>query len=276
GRLATVYCPQEQVRTQLFMMIPPEAEDWARENEVPLPPVAYDSSYGPPVSGGPVSITRPTPYSYVSGDVAIEGSAYFPTSTRVNTTEVISGTETITRTETVQVSNFRLYRTAVGQGLDPASWTQIGFDHDQPRSGGTLDFWNTRAFADGLYTVQLTAVGWDSNSQRATVQVYVDNVAPAVTITYPYPEQMYELGGDSWLNIQADASDNITVERVEFFINGQLIESSRSTFNVRWMREDAGLANDEEREVELYAVAYDAAGNRTQSEPVRIRVRGRE
>ncbi len=276
GRLATVYCPPEQVQTQVFMIFPPEAEDWARASNLPLPPISYDSSYGPSTEGGPVSILAPAPYGYVSGSVIIEGNAYFPSTPVVNTTEVVSGTETLYQTETSYVSNFRLYRVAVGQGLDPTAWIQIGPDHFQTRSNATLETWNTRGFTDGLYTLLLSAVGWDDSVQRSTVQVYVDNVAPEVEITYPYPGEAYELGGDSWLNIQAEATDNITMDRVEFYINGQMIESSRSTFNVRWMREEAGLADGEEREVEVYAVAFDAAGNRTQSEPMRILVRARE
>ncbi|MDQ4076087.1 MAG: transglycosylase domain-containing protein [Chloroflexota bacterium] len=300
GRLATVYCPPELIRTEVFMMIPPEAEDWARANNIPLPPTVYDSSHVPTAGEGPIVILNPLPYTYVSGTVAIEGNAYLPVrflevpivdstedeedrelasptpiSTPTEGADDEEDTVELPQTRIIEVSDFRLYYIEVGQGLDPAAWTRVGPEHTEPRSNSALEFWDTRGFEDGLYTVQLTVVGQDDSVQRASTQVYVDNVAPEVRITYPYPDTVHELGGDSWLNIQAQASDNITMDQVEFYINDRLIGSSHSTFNVRWMRDDAGLADDEEREIELYAVAIDAAGNRTQSEPIRIRVVGR-
>ncbi|MBA3533780.1 MAG: transglycosylase domain-containing protein [Ardenticatenales bacterium] len=269
GRLATVYCPPNQVRTQVYMMVPPEAEDWARASDIPLPPTAYDSSR-PNAAGGPVSISRPAPYGYISGAASIDGNAYIPTTTRQM---VITSTDNPTGTvQNIQIDNFQLYRIQVGQGLDPTSWTQIGPDHYEPRNNQTLEFWDTRRFADGLYTIQLIVLDTNGRVQRALAQVTVDNVAPTVSISYPYPNEVYELGGDSWLNIQAEVNDNIAIDRVEFYVNGELYESSSSSFNVRWVAEDANLTPGEERQLELWAVAVDAAGNRTQSEKLNIRV----
>lgn len=280
GQLATVYCPTNLIRTDVFMMVPPEAEDWARSNEIPLPPVAYDSSRGP-VAGGPVSITNPPPYGYVSGFVSIDGNAVIENATRLipvptapvtGTNQVWSSTGFITE----NVSNFQLYRVQVGQGLDPASWIQIGPDHYNSGQNMTLESWNTAGFADGLYTIQLIALASDNSIQRAAVQVTVDNNPPTVELTYPYADEVYELGGDSWLNFQADATDNLAMDKVEFYVNGNYFDSSSSTFNVRWTLENAELAEDEEREVEIWAIAIDAAGNRTESERIRFRVRERE
>ena len=251
GRLATIYCPPEEVKTEVFIMIPPEAEDWARQSHIPLPPVAYDSSRGP-VSGGPVSIISPTAYSYVHDMVSIEGSAV------------------------IEQGHFQLYRVQVGQGLDPASWIQIGPDHYNTGRDMWLEAWNTYGFANGLYTLQLTVLKSDNSTERAAVQVTVDNTAPEVEVTYPYQDELYELGGDSWLNFQADASDNIAMGQVEFYVNGVLFDSSSSTFNVRWTLDNANLAPGEERELDIWAVAEDAAGNRTQSESVRIYVKQRD
>jgi penicillin-binding protein 1C len=276
GRLATIYCPESEVREQVFMMVPPEAEDWARQNDMPLPPVAYDASYGPAVGGGPISIERPAAYGYVRDITPIEGSA-FVSSIRAQT--FITSTDNPTGTWTSnEVSNFRLYRVQFGQGLDPSSWIQIGPDHYETRRNQNLEFWDTRGFADGLYTLQLIVLSRNGNQQVATVQATIDNTPPTVEITYPYADTDYELGGDSWLNVQANATDNITLDRVEFYVNGQLFNTARSTYNVRWTMEDAQppIPEGEERELELYAVAYDAAGNRTESERIRVLVRHRE
>lgn len=276
GRLATVYCPNNQVREQVFMMMPPEAEDWARQQEIPLPPVTYDASYGPSTDGGPISINSPAAYNYVRDIFTIEGSAWVPsisTSTYITTTQFPSGTWTSN-----EISNFQLYRVQFGQGLDPASWIQIGPDHYNTRRNERLESWDTRGFADGLYSLQLVVVKRDGRSEVATVQATIDNTPPAVEITFPYADTEHELGGDSWVVVQAEATDNITLDRVEFYVNQELFDTARSTYNVRWTLEDAQppLAEGEERDLDLYAVAFDAAGNRTESEHLRIRVRQRE
>jgi penicillin-binding protein 1C len=270
--LATVHCPSNLIRNEVFMMIPPEAEDWARSSDIPRPPTAYDSSHGP-VAGGDVSITNPAPYSYVRGNVSLDGNAFVPLreQRRVVTTDQGSSFEI-----TESVSTFRLYRVQVGEGLDPPEWIQIGPDHLNYGRKIHLESWNTYNFADGLYTVQLTAVEWNDNVQRSAIQVTIDNSPPTVELTYPYPNQLYELGGDSWLNFQADASDNIAIDKVEFYVNGNFFDSSSSSFNVRWALEDANLAEGEEQQAEIWAVAVDAAGNRTESQRIRIRVKKRE
>lgn len=274
GRLATVYCPPAQTRVQVFMMIPPEAEDWARSENIPLPPVAYDATYGP-VAGGPVAITNPAPYGYVRGTVTIQGNASVPPIVQevVTPTIPISGTEAL---PPEPLTNFQLYRVQVGQGLDPSSWINIGPDHLESRSNETLEFWNTTGFANGLYTLQLTVLKLDGTVQRSAVQVYVDNTAPTIALTYPYADQTYELGGDSWLNFQAEAEDNIAMDKVEFYVNGRFFDSSSSSFNVRWTLENAGLSDGQEREIEVWAVAVDAAGNRKESERIRFRVRQKD
>jgi penicillin-binding protein 1C len=282
GQLATVYCPPDQVRTQVFMLIPPEAEDWARSSNIPRPPIEYDPSYGP-VAGGPISISSPAPYGFVRGSVSIEGNAYIEGESQTITQIVTTQTETGTITSTVEVpidpatvtSSFQLYRVQVGAGLDPASWVQIGPDHFEQKRGGLLEAWNTGGFADGIYTLQLLVLKADGSIERASSQVTLDNTRPTVELVYPYTDQTYELGGDSWLNLQAQASDNIALDSVEFYINGRYYEESSSALSVRWTAEAANLAPGESRTLEIYAVAVDSAGNRTQSDTIRVTVVGK-
>lgn len=279
GQLATVYCPPDQVQTRVYMLIPPEAEDWARSANVPRPPIEYDPSYGP-VAGGPISISSPQPYGYVRGTVNIEGNAYLEggTTTQIITTQ----TETGTITSTVEVpidpttgGAFQLYRVQVGSGLDPASWVQIGPDHPEQKRGELLEVWNTGGFGDGIYTLQLLVLKADGTIERASSQVTLDNTRPTVELVYPYADQSYDLGGDSWLNLQAQASDNIALDRVEFYVNGRYYDASSSALSVRWTAEAANLARGESRTLEIYVVAVDSAGNRTQSDPIRVTVVGK-
>lgn len=250
GKLATVYCPPDQVEERVYTIYPPEAMDWVRENELPVPPNEYDTSFGPVTNPGAIGIAWPAPYAYVGGVVPITGTA--------------------------RADGFQLYRIAIGQGLDPASWIQVGPDHPQQRENSILEFWDT-AGMEGLYTVQLTVLKNDGNAERSTVQVTVDNTAPQVKITYPFADQVYTLGQDEWVNIQADAQDNIAMQKVEFYVDGQKFdESTVAPFNRKWtLDHEAALSPGQTREHELYVVAIDQAGNRTQSEPVKIKVRGK-
>lgn len=252
GKLATVYCPPDQVEEKTFMVVPQEAMDWARANNVPLPPTEYDSTFGPSEGGSNIAIQSPQPYGYVSGVVEVKGTA---------------------RAEPADM--FQLYRVELGEGLDPASWIQIGPDHTEQVSDNTLEYLDTSNLQEGLYTLQLTVLHNDGTAERSSIQITVDKTAPQVQITYPYPDQEYVLGGDEWINIQADAQDNFAMQRVDFFIDGNKFESSTvAPFNKKWtLSNEAGLAPGQTREHEIRVIAVDAAGNETQSDAVRIRVR---
>lgn len=255
GKLATVYCPPEQTQEKVFMVVPQEARDWAENNDIPLPPTEYDTTYGPTEGGGNVAIQSPQPYGYISGMVPITGTA---------------------RAE--PPDRFELYRLELGQGLDPASWVQIGPDHREQVSNGILEYLDTESLQEGLYTLQLTVLYNDGTAERNTIQVTIDKTPPEVAITYPTPGQEYVLGDDEWVNIQADAKDNFAMKRVDFYVDGERFASSDlAPFNKKWtLRDEEGLAAGEEREHEIRVRAIDSAGNETESDPIRIKVRAEE
>ncbi len=209
GKLATVYTPPELVEERVYEIYPPEAADWVRENNIPQPPTEYDDAYGPPVASGPVAIMSPTPYQYVHGGVIITGNA--------------------------MIDNFALYRLEYGQGLNPTSWSQLGGDHNNQVDHGPLEFWDTANVPEGLYTLQLTAVRHDQTFQQAAVQVTVDNTPPAVTLLNPPDGKLYKMEADEWVNIQVEAVDNISMDRVEFYLDGNKInETTVAPYSIRW------------------------------------------
>ncbi len=209
GKLATVYTPPELVEERVYEIYPPEAADWARDNDIPQPPTEYDDAYGSPVAGGPVAIMNPTPYQYVSGGVVITGSA--------------------------MIDNFALYRLAFGQGLNPTEWTQLGGDHTSQVDRGPLEFWDTANVPEGLYTLQLTVVRNDQTFQQATVQVTVDNTPPEVTLLNPPDGKVYKMEADEWVNMQVEAVDNVSMDRVEFWLDGRKIdETTVAPYSTRW------------------------------------------
>jgi penicillin-binding protein 1C len=209
GKLATVYTPPELVEERVYEVYPAEADDWVRETAIPQPPTKYDDDHGMAAMGGPVSITGPIPYSYVSGGVVITGSA--------------------------MIDNFSLYRLEYGQGLNPETWSLLGGDHTNQVDNGPLEFWDTSALEEGLYTLQLTVMRGDQSFERAAIQVTVDNTPPIVSLLNPPDGKVYKQEADEWVNIQVDAVDNVSMDRVEFFLDGNKIgDATVAPYSLRW------------------------------------------
>ncbi len=213
GKLATVYTPPELIEERVYEVYPPVAQDWARENGIPQPPTEYDDSIGPAINAGPVAFINPRPYEYVKGGVVITGNA--------------------------TIDGFQLYRVEVGKGLNPAEWKQLGGDVTTPIEGAPLAFWDTAQEEEGLYTLQLTVVRGDQSFERRAIQVTVDNSAPTLEIINPEPETVYEYNPDpllnDWVNFQIDASDNLSMNRVEYYLDNRKIgETTVAPYTLRW------------------------------------------
>ncbi|HOU11670.1 MAG TPA: transglycosylase domain-containing protein [Anaerolineae bacterium] len=246
GKLATIYTPPELVEERVYMVLPPEAQDWINslpeEKRVDIPPTEYDTIYGPNQAQAEVAVISPTAYSYVRGVVPITGNA--------------------------RGGNFAFFRLVFGKGLNPTEWRQIGPDHGNQVDNNILEFFDTTGLEDGLYTLQLQVVGQDQGVRQATMQFTVDNTPPKVDLTYPVEGSEYTYGVDEWVNINAEVNDNYAVARVDFF-KGDETEPFKfrtiAPFNVNWTLGGPG-------EYQFRVVVYDAAGNKTETEPVKIRV----
>ncbi|MFQ5611324.1 MAG: penicillin-binding protein [Anaerolineae bacterium] len=210
GKLAVTGCtPPELIEERVYEIYPPVARDWVKENNIPQPPHDYDDSCPGGVAAGPVAITFPRPYEYVGGGVVITGNA--------------------------RLDGFSLYRLAYGPGLNPTEWRLLGGDHSSPVDGGPLEFWDTAAVDEGLYTLQLTVARGDQSFEQHAVQVTVDNTPPEIEVLNPEPERIYVKEDDEWINIQVDAQDNFAMDRVEYYIdNLKIDESTVSPYNLRW------------------------------------------
>ncbi len=209
GKLATVYCPLDQVKDQVFPIYPPEAMDWVRENNIPQPPSEYDTTCRTPAQGGDIAITAPASYSAIRGVVTIVGNA--------------------------RVDNLDTYRLAFGKGMDPTQWTQIGGDHHERVDSGTLEQWDVSGL-DGLYTLKLTVVDRSGRPQEAVIQVIVDNTPPTIKIINPPNGAIYSPEKDEWVSIGVDAVDNASMGRVEFYVDGGYVGASTvAPFNKKWI-----------------------------------------
>ncbi len=208
GKLATVYCPPDQVQDKVFPIYPPEAADWIRENNIPQPPSEYEPSCRGVVQGGDVAITSPAAYSTIRGVVTIVGNT--------------------------RVDNLDVYRLSFGKGIDPTQWTQIGADRRERVDNGTLETWDVSGL-DGLYTLKLTVVDRSGRLREAAIQVIVDNQPPTVRFVNPANGAIYSPEKDEWVSIGVDANDNASMSRVEFYVDGAYIGASTvAPFNKKW------------------------------------------
>jgi hypothetical protein len=244
GRLATLNTPPELVESKVFVIYPEKAADWVRENELEQPPNEYDTIQTPDGEEGDAAITDPLPFQFVNGVVEITGSA--------------AG------------ENFAHYRLAYFAGLTPVDLQTIVEQAPEERRNDVLGTWDVSNL-NGLYTLLLTVVKSDGSFDEVSVPVTVDNTPPSAEILFPLPNQAI-FTDEEWVIIQAQVTDDISVERVEFFIDGAGVPFAISTvppFTEKWTIPGPGCHN-------FQVVGYDGAGNRTASQTVRVCIVSRE
>jgi len=207
GKLATPYCPPEDVEEKVFEIYPPEAQDWVRERGIPQPPQEYCDIHGPNLAKADVAIVEPKIFQVVSSTVPIIGNA--------------------------KPGGLQKYWLQFGEGMDPTSWLPIGPEHGHRVDNGILEHWNTQGL-NGLYILRLSVIA-GGNLRQAQVPVLVDNISPTVQILAPAPDQVFVMDKDEWINIQVDAQDNISMDRVEFFLDDHSLGySTVAPYTLRW------------------------------------------
>jgi Bacterial Ig domain len=132
--------------------------------------------------------------------------------------------------------------------------------------------WNTTSVSNGAASIYAKAFDAAGNSAQSTsVSVTVNNVvAPPPDTTPPSVSIASPIGGNvsGTVTISANASDNVGVTRVDFYVNGAL-NGSDSTAPYQYSWNTASVSNGT---ATIYAKAYDAAGNSTQSASVSVNV----
>ena len=118
--------------------------------------------------------------------------------------------------------------------MNPPSWTPISDERHDRVDNNVLGQWDVSKL-DGLYSLQLTVVGGSGSVQTSSVQVTVDNISPTIWIMNPWEDKVYIKETDEWVNIQADAQDNVSMDRVEFYLDNKPIGSSTvPPFTLKW------------------------------------------
>jgi membrane peptidoglycan carboxypeptidase len=232
GLLATVNTPPELVEEQVYLLVPPEAAQWAAQAGLPTPPEDYDLLLADTGTLTNLYFSSPPPFSYVSGQVLLKG--------------------------TVGGDDFAYYRLRYGQGLNPASWIQIGTDQTTPPQDDDLGLWDTTGL-NGLYVIQLLSVDDQQRVDTASLQLTVDNQPPEIAILFPLPDQEVRYSIGTPLTFRVEPVDNIGIARVDFNLNDRLLGTSRQPpYAYPWQ---ARLGSHT-----LRIEVFDLAGNQSQLE----------
>jgi membrane carboxypeptidase/penicillin-binding protein len=238
GRLATLSTPADLIETKVYIIYPERAADWVRENEIEQPPNEYDTISTPSGDGRDAAILFPQPFQFVNGEIEIRGSA--------------------------QGDNFSHYRLAYFSGLTPSDLQTIVERGVEPKRNSVLGTWDISNL-NGLYTLLLTVVRNDGSFEEISVPITVDNTPPTAEILFPLPGQTI-FTNEEWVIIQAQVNDDISIDRVEFFVDAAGVPFAISTvppYTEKWTIPGPGCHT-------FHIVAYDAAGNETTSPNVRI------
>lgn len=231
-QLATFNTPASLRSEFVYFIPPPEAMDWWRSNGQPLPPTEYDTLSRPEVLRA-VRILQPVDLSYVGGQVDVRGS--------------------------IELSSFQHYQLAYGEGVNPLEWFNIGPQQTEFAPGTSMGVWDTSVLG-GIYVLRLSVLLDDGSVDNAFAQVTVDNTPPVVTLAAGEPGQTFAWPRDSVIPIQATVTDNLAIERVEFYHNGILLGVDRDwPYGFEFTITRTGL--------EIFsAVAFDRVGNSSSAE----------
>lgn len=241
GRLATVETPIDQVIEQVYLIPPPEAQEWAERVNLPRPPEEYDDISEQIAGRSDARLHTPEMFEIVAGEVIVRGHAHS--------------------------QDFDFYRLQFGQGLNPDRWIQIGEDVERRVWGGILGQWDTTGLS-GLYTIQLLAVNQDGTVESAAVPVTVDNEQPSVTVTYPFSGQILSDRGRDRFLVEVRAADNVDLASVSLYVDGRLVKRLTEAPYLT----DLHLPGRGSHA--LWAVAEDSVGNTSQSAPLAFTVSG--
>jgi len=232
-QLATAYTPANLRLRSVFFIPPPAAQDWWRANNLPLPPREYDT-ISRPAALKAVQLFLPANFAYVGGVVDVRGAI------------------------DLSAQVLRSYQISYGQGLNPIQWLTIA-ESASYRDGTSLGQWDTRGL-DGIYTLQFSALFADGSRDSDFVQVTIDNQPPQVRLQVGESGQVFRYPLDRSISVLAEVSDNLALERVEFYHNGQLLGVDREwPYGFEFTITRAG-------EEVFTATAFDQVGNSASAE----------
>jgi membrane peptidoglycan carboxypeptidase len=227
--LATAFTPPELTEERVYLVVPEPAKNWASSAGLSTPPDAYDTIQAARPNSN-INISLPESFSILKGKVDIRGTA--------------------------DGDNFLFYRLIYGKGLNPHRWFAINDKLNTPVNDGLLANWDTSGL-EGLYVVQLQVVHLDQTIEMSTVAITVDNTSPEITLNSPEEGESLGYATNREVSFIPAITDNIGVEKVEFYLDGKLLENRTAPpFMTKW------TATVGEHTLKL--IAFDSVGNQTE------------
>ncbi len=230
GQLATVNTPAALRESRAYFLPPEEIMGWWLENDMPLPPSAY-SADDSASELKPAQLTQPAEYAYLGARVDIRGS--------------------------IRQEGATSWRLDYGAEANPERWISIHEAESAPETGEIAATWET-ALLSGIHTLRLRVDFADGSVISDSRLLTFDNTPPSLRLSAGDDAARAYAPGET-IALLADARDNLTIERVEFLRDGELLAVDRD-----WPYgfEAPALALGETR---FQAIAYDQVGNRAAS-----------
>ncbi|MCY3834730.1 MAG: penicillin-binding protein [Chloroflexi bacterium] len=232
GQLATVNTSLDSRESVAYFIPPDDILDWWVENGKPLAPSSY-STDSSSLRAKPVRLTSPADYAYVGSKVDIIAS--------------------------IQRPGAQSWQLEYGADVNPDRWFTVGEPRAIDASGTIAETWETALFS-GMYTVRLSVTFADGSRETDTKLLTFDNTPPSVKLRTSEPPAEIRYPSQQHLSLAADVSDNLTLDRVEFYHGDALLGVDRDwPYAYEYSLEGAG-------EITFTALAFDKVGNRAASE----------
>jgi hypothetical protein len=115
--------------------------------------------------------------------------------------------------------------------------------------------------------LRLQRLEQDGRVTESTIQFTLDNAPPEAFLTQPRQGELFVTPESEWVDVNATVRDDTSIAKVEFYAGDVLFETKTTApFTVKWTIGRSGGAPA------FKVVAYDAAGNKSESAVVAVQV----
>lgn len=232
AQLATVNTPDELRESVAYFVPPDDIMAWWEANDRPLPPSTY-SPDGIVAQVKPAQLTAPADYAYLGASVAISGQ--------------------------INRAGAGSWLLEYGAEANPDRWHTIAEGQTLGADGAFSATWET-ALLSGIHTLRLRVTFDDGGAAADSKLLTFDNTPPSLRLNTSAGETRIPYRAGLVVSLLADARDNLTLDRVEFYHAGELVALDRD-----WPY-GADVAVAAPGAVTFRALAFDQVGNQAASE----------
>ena len=230
-QLSTVHTPAN-LREEVAYFVPPDdILDWWIENDKPLPPSSYSADQDRAASKD-LLLTSPADYAYAGSSVEVAA--------------------------TINRDGAESWLLEYGADVNPDRWYPIGERRSLDGGSSVAATWET-ILLSGIHTLRLTVDFADGSRLTDSKLLTFDNTPPAVQLQANAGAEARAITLGEAVSLSAEVSDNLAIERVEFYRDDELLLVDRD-----WPY-GFELEADRAGEVRFRALVFDQVGNRAES-----------